>query len=88
MSGCVRVFACVLVCVCACMRACAYVRAWLPMLSICMCNSYFINVHFSSSSQTEVQVKVYQGERDLAADNHMLGVFNLVSVLFIFFSFK
>src|ERR1700726_5006207 len=35
----------------------------------------------ASDSQTSVEIKVYQGERSMAADNKMLGVFQLVGIL-------
>jgi molecular chaperone DnaK len=34
----------------------------------------------ASDSQTSVEIKVYQGERAMAADNKMLGVFQLVGI--------
>jgi molecular chaperone DnaK len=34
----------------------------------------------ASDSQTSVEIKVYQGERSMAADNKMLGVFQLVGI--------
>ena len=34
----------------------------------------------ASDSQTSVEIKVYQGERSLAADNRLLGVFQLVGI--------
>ncbi len=34
----------------------------------------------ASDSQTSVEIKVYQGERSLARDNRMLGVFQLVGI--------
>jgi len=34
----------------------------------------------AQDGQTEVEVKVYQGEREMAADNHMLGKFNLMGI--------
>jgi molecular chaperone DnaK len=34
----------------------------------------------AADGQTEVEVKVFQGERDMAADNKLLGKFNLVGI--------
>jgi molecular chaperone DnaK len=34
----------------------------------------------AADHQTEVQVKVYQGEREMAADNHLLGLFSLQGI--------
>ena len=34
----------------------------------------------ASDSQTSVEIKVYQGERSMAADNRLLGVFQLVGI--------
>ena len=34
----------------------------------------------ASDNQTSVEIKVYQGERSMAADNRMLGVFQLVGI--------
>jgi molecular chaperone DnaK len=34
----------------------------------------------AADAQTEVQIKVFQGEREMAADNKMLGSFNLVGL--------
>ena len=34
----------------------------------------------ASDSQTSVQIRVFQGERSMAADNHMLGQFDLVGI--------
>jgi molecular chaperone DnaK len=34
----------------------------------------------ASDSQTSVEIKVYQGERSMAADNRLLGVFSLVGI--------
>jgi len=34
----------------------------------------------ASDSQTSVQIRVFQGERPMAADNHMLGQFDLIGI--------
>jgi len=34
----------------------------------------------AQDGQTEVEVKVFQGEREMAADNHLLGRFNLMGI--------
>lgn len=34
----------------------------------------------AADGQTQVEIKVHQGEREMAADNKLLGRFNLVSL--------
>ena len=40
----------------------------------------------AADGQTQVEIKVYQGERDMAADNKLLGQFSLVSQNFAWFT--
>ena len=50
------------------------------------CSNYFQYLHplqvFSTAAdgQTQVEIKVHQGEREMAADNKLLGQFQLVGI--------
>ena len=45
------------------------------------CRCFSLDQVFSTAAdgQTQVEIKVHQGEREMAADNKLLGRFNLVS---------
>ena len=49
-----------------------------PCLLLVLCSSLFC-VFPSLSPPSQVGIKVFQGEREMAADNNMLGQFDLVS---------
>ena len=46
-----------------------------------MTRFYFQMFSTAADGQTSVDIKVYQGEREMSLDNKLLGQFNLVSLI-------